>query len=123
MQKEYLNSVKVKYPPSEKKLIDILKKIAPKLKEENPLIKKILLFGSYARKQPHFGSDVDLIIIVSERIENDFELIYERLFDFSLEFEWAPLIFTEERFNSLTKKKTPFFQVVLEEAITIWSET
>ncbi len=115
--------MKVKYPPSEKKLIEILEKIAPKLKKENPYIKKILLFGSYARKRPHFGSDVDLLIIVSERNKDDFESIYEMLVDCSLEYDWAPLVLSEERFNSLKKTNKHFFQVALEEGITIWSET
>jgi hypothetical protein len=34
----------------------------------------------FARERSHFGSDVDLLIIVSKRSKNDFEKIYETLF-------------------------------------------
>ena len=123
MPKEYLNTVKIKYPPSEKKLVKILKQNASLLKKEVPTIKKILLFGSYARRNPHFGSDVDLLIIVSKRTINDFEKIYETLFDLSLKYEWAPLILSEDRLNELQTTNKFFFRNLLDDGIIIWSES
>jgi predicted nucleotidyltransferase len=99
-----------------------LEKNIHKLKNLNPYLKKVILFGSYARERPHYGSDVDLLIIVSKHIENDFEIIYEALFDFSLEFEWSPLIVLEDRFNKLKSTHNHFFNEALERGITIWSE-
>ena len=123
MPKKYLNTVKIRYPPSEKKLIEILKQNAYKLKKVVPNIQKIILFGSYAKLQTHFGSDVDLLIIVKEHTENDFEKIYGALFDLSIEYEWSPLILSEDRFNTLKITPTHFFNSVMQEGIVIWSKS
>jgi predicted nucleotidyltransferase len=122
MRKEYLNTVKIKFPPSGKELIEILKQNAPKLKKKVPNIKKILLFGSYARARPHYGSDVDLLIIVKKRTKNDFEKIYEALFDLSLKYEWSPLILSEAHFNELENTDKFFFKALLKDGINIWTE-
>ena len=94
-----------------------------KLREEVPNIIKIILFGSYATKQAHFGSDVDLLIIVKELTENDFEKIYSILFDFSIEYEWSPLIVSEDRYNTLKITPTHFFNSIMQEGIVIWSKS
>jgi predicted nucleotidyltransferase len=99
-----------------------LEQNAYELTKKVPNIKKILLFGSYAKERAHFGSDVDLLIVVSERTKNDFEKIYETLFDLSIEYEWSPLILSEDRFNELKKTHNNFFKNALEEGIVIWSE-
>jgi predicted nucleotidyltransferase len=122
MQKEYLNSVKIKYPPSGKELIEILKRNSPALKKEVPNIKKILLFGSYARAKPHYGSDVDLLIIVTERTKNDFEKIYEALFNISSKYEWSPLILSEIRLSELENTNKFFFKAIYKDGINIWTE-
>ncbi|MBD3196830.1 MAG: hypothetical protein GF317_17365 [Candidatus Lokiarchaeota archaeon] len=120
MPKKYLNIVRIKYPPSGKKLNEILEQNINKLIKKVPTIKKILLFGSYAKEKPHHGSDVDLLIIVSERKKNDFEKIYELLFEISLEYEWSPLLITEERLNELKNEDNEFIRAILRESIVIW---
>ena len=87
-----------------------------------PTIKKIILFGSYSRDKPHFGSDVDLLIIVEKRTTNDFEKIYEALYDFSLEFEWSPLIVSEKRFMELKNEYLSIFREILKNGNLIWSK-
>jgi len=81
MEKKYIHSVKIRYPPSIKKLHKILKSSKTILVKNIPTIKKIILFGSYSRNDIHFGSDVDLLFIVSKRSKNDFEKIYDILLD------------------------------------------
>ena len=81
---------------------------------------KIILFGSYSRRKPHYGSDVDLLIIVKKREDNDFEDIYESLNDISLEYEWSPLLIVEKRYNKLKKQHSPFFREVLKDGIEIY---
>lgn len=87
-----------------------------------PTIKKIILFGSYSRKKPHYGSDVDLLIIVKKRISNAFEEIYGALFDISLDYEWAPLLITEKRFREQKKENSYFFKEIINDGIVIWSK-
>ncbi|MBD3227084.1 MAG: hypothetical protein GF329_02765 [Candidatus Lokiarchaeota archaeon] len=120
MVKRYSSSVRIKYPPSEKKLNRILKNNFESLTKKVPKIKKIILFGSYSRKKPHYGSDVDLLIIVDQRTDKDFEIIYETLYDISTDFEWSPLIITEERFNELKKERKHFFRGILSDGIAIF---
>jgi len=115
--------VKINYPPSERKLIELLEKNIKDLVKKVPTIKKIVLFGSYSRKKPHFGSDVDLLIIVNKRIANDFENIYELLFDISLEYEWSPIIMTEKQFEMLKKENNPFIKEVIKDGIVLWSKS
>ncbi|TFG03284.1 MAG: nucleotidyltransferase domain-containing protein [Promethearchaeota archaeon] len=122
MQKKYSNTVKIRYPPSEKNLIEILKQNIHKLIESVPDIKKVILFGSYARERPHYGSDVDLLIIVREHSTDDFEKIYGTLFDISLEYEWSPIILSEDRYNQLKKTNNSFLASILEDGINIWAE-
>lgn len=88
--------------------------------EDVPLIKKVILYGSYARKNPHYGSDVDLLFIVNKRTKNDFEIIYERLFDISFDYEWPPIIITKESFRELKQDDVPFIKKILEEGIRLW---
>jgi predicted nucleotidyltransferase len=85
-----------------------------------PTIEKIILFGSYSRKEPHYGSDVDLLVIVKKRISNDFEDIYGALFDISLDYEWSPLVMTEERFNKKKKENSYFFREIINDGVVIW---
>lgn len=101
---------------------EILEQNIKKLIKKVPTIKEILLFGSYAKEKPHYGSDVDLLIIVSERKKNDFEEIYEQLFEFSLEYEWSPLLITEERINELKNEDNEFVSDIIREGSVIWSK-
>ena len=111
--------MKIRYPPSEKNLINLLEQNIDLLIKKVPTIKKIILFGSYSRKEPHFGSDVDLLIIVKKRTDNDFEEIYETLVELSLEYEWTPLLLTEKRFKVLKEENLPFFKEVIKDGIVI----
>jgi predicted nucleotidyltransferase len=113
MEKKYLDSVRIRYPPSEKKLNEILEASDKVLVQSVPNIQKIILFGSYATGKPHFGSDVDLVFIVSERTSNDFEKIYEKLFDLSSEYEWSPLVYSEEQFDKLKQKSNSFYREIM----------
>ena len=52
----------------EKLNIDYVKatiiKLAQKLKDEKIPVRKMILFGSYAKNQPHIDSDIDVAIIL-----------------------------------------------------------
>jgi len=111
--------VKIRYPPSEKRLINLLDQNIAFLINKVPTIKKIILFGSYSRKTPHYGSDVDLLIIVKKRTENDFEKIYETLIEISLEYEWSPLLLSDKKFRELKKEDTAFMKEVIKDGIII----
>ena len=111
--------MKIRYPPSEKRLINLLEQNIAFLINKVPTIKKVILFGSYSRKTPHYGSDVDLLIIIKKRAKNDFEKIYETLVDLSLEYEWSPLLLLEKQFRKLKKEDAPFMKEVIKDGIVI----
>jgi predicted nucleotidyltransferase len=87
-----------------------------------PEIEKIILFGSYSRKKPHYGSDVDLLITVKKRTKNDFKIIYTTLYDISTDFEWSPLIITEEKLRKPKKERKHFFQEIFKDGIVIFDK-
>lgn len=87
-----------------------------------PSIEKIILYGSFARKEQFFGSDVDLLFLVKERTGNDFEKIYEYLYSISLDYEWSPLIITKRRFEKRLEEGDFFINHVVKDGIIIWAE-
>ena len=65
---------------------------------------------------------MDLLIIVSERKKDDFEKIYEQLFEISLEYEWSPFLITEEHLNELKNEDNEFVSDIIREGSVIWSK-
>jgi predicted nucleotidyltransferase len=69
------------------------------IRKENPQIKKVYLFGSYAKNQHHPDSDVDLAVIfesITDSFETQVELMkMRRNFDTKIE----PHVFLESDFN------------------------
>lgn len=112
--------MRIKYPPSEEKLINLLEKNITVLIDKVPTIEKVILFGSYARNEPHYGSDFDLLFIVNKRIKNDFEVIYELLYDLSLDFEWSPQLHLEVKFKKLRKEGSAFIKTIINKGIELW---
>jgi predicted nucleotidyltransferase len=81
------------------------------------------LFGSYSRNKPHFGSDVDILIVVTKKTKDDFEKIYSLLYDLSLEYEWSPLILTKEELDKRKMEEDSFIHTILEEGREIWKKS
>ncbi|MHA1697746.1 MAG: nucleotidyltransferase domain-containing protein [Promethearchaeota archaeon] len=102
--------------------MEILSRNQGRLIDKVPKIEKIILFGSYSAGEQHFGSDVDLLFVVSERTKNDWENIYDALVDLSLDYEWSPIVITDERYNELVKEDTPFIRGIIERGITIFNK-
>lgn len=92
-----------------------LKKFAERVRKKYSA-KKILIFGSYVRKDLNEGSDIDLIIVGNfkekfhKRIANVLALT-----DLPIE----PLCYTEEEFKKMVKDKNTFMSEVLSESIAI----
>lgn len=124
MEKKSLNSVKIRSPPSRAKLLKLLRKGIPKfigkLNKEN--ISRIILFGSYATNNYHYGSDVDLLIIVNEKDKELFGNFLDFLTNLSLEYEWAPQIITKEEFERRKREHYPFIKQIIQTGITLWSD-
>lgn len=87
--------------------------LAKELKEKHN-VKRVYLYGSFARGDFHEASDIDLIVVgefegrMHERIAKVLDLT-------SLPIE--PLVYTEEEFEQMKQK--PFLQEILATAIEL----
>jgi hypothetical protein len=84
-------------------------------------LKKIIIFGSFARGDYHKGSDLDLIIVgeFEERfIERSGKII--ELNDSDLEID--VMVYTEEEFQKMVQERRPFIEQALEEGIVVYEK-
>jgi len=84
-------------------------------------LKKIIIFGSFARGDYHKGSDLDLIIVgeFEERFIDRIGKIIE-LNDSDLEIE--AMVYTEEEFQKMIQERRPFIEQALEEGIVVYEK-
>jgi len=84
-------------------------------------LKKIIIFGSFARGDYHKGSDLDLVIVgeFEERFIDRIGKIIE-LNDSDLEIE--AMVYTEEEFQKMIRERRPFIEQVLEEGIVVYEK-
>lgn len=86
-------------------------------------IKKIILFGSYARGDFKINSDIDVMILVDTSISEMQECenrIYDATYDFNCEYdtEIMPIVQDLKHFN-YWKESYMFYRNVEEEGVTI----
>jgi predicted nucleotidyltransferase len=84
-------------------------------------LKKIIIFGSFARGDYHKGSDLDLVIVgeFKERFIDRIGKIIE-LNDSDLEIE--AMVYTEEEFQKMIQERRPFIEQVLKEGIIVYEK-
>ena len=84
-------------------------------------LKKVIIFGSFARGDYHKGSDLDLIIVgeFKERFIDRIGKIIE-LNDTNLEID--AMVYTEEEFQKMIKERRPFIEQALEEGIVVYEK-
>ena len=84
-------------------------------------LKKIIIFGSFARGDYHKGSDLDLIIVgeFKERFIDRIGKIIE-LNDSDLEID--AIVYTEEEFQKMIKERRSFIEQALEEGIVVYEK-
>lgn len=84
-------------------------------------LKKIIIFGSFARGDYHKGSDLDLIIVgeFKERFVDRIGKIIE-LNDSDLEID--AMVYTEEEFQKMIQDRRPFIEQALEEGIVVYEK-
>jgi predicted nucleotidyltransferase len=84
-------------------------------------LKKIIIFGSFARGDYHKGSDLDLVIVgeFKDRFIDRIGKIIE-LNDSDLEIE--AMVYTEEEFQKMIQERRPFIEQVLEEGMVVYEK-
>lgn len=84
-------------------------------------IKKIIIFGSFARGDYHKGSDLDLII-VGEFKERFIDRIGKILELNNSDLEIDVMVYTEEELQKMIQEKRPFIEQALEEGIVVYEK-
>ncbi len=86
-----------------------------------PQIKRIVLFGSRARRTHRPDSDYDLLVVVSKKDEALLDVLYDAVMDVLLEHERlvSLKVFPEQEFARLLALRTPFMEQVNREGIPV----
>ena len=86
--------------------------------KENPVIRKVVLFGSYARGDASRKSDMDLVVIMNtnRRFFDRYELC-DRLYEiFNIGMDIFP--YTEEEFSRISHRQ--FIKTIIKEGIIVY---
>ena len=86
-------------------------------------LKKVVVYGSYARGDYQKNSDVDIMILVDAddyEIKKRFNLVCDLAFDYELEYGVviSPLVKNEEHFKKWSET-LPFYRNVKQEGVTV----
>lgn len=84
-------------------------------------IKKIILYGSYARNSFHSDSDIDLLLIMESRIDESLrKQIYDICYDLNSKYDiWIDISLLSEDDLKTVRGKQPFVQNALLEGIVL----
>jgi len=98
MQRESSSSVKIFYPPfSREELIALLRQRVSVLQEKLPL-RRVVLFGSYAKGRQTIASDIDLLVVYAGEPREDAYTLVKRTLDVrSLE----PHVYAQEEYEQV----------------------
>lgn len=84
-------------------------------------LKKIIIFGSFARGDYHKGSDLDLVI-VGEFKDRFIDRIGKIIALNNSDLEIEAMVYTEEGFQKMIQERRPFIEQVLEEGIVVYEK-
>ena len=84
----------------------------------------IKLFGSKARGDAKFDSDIDILIIVSDRESMERNKIYDYVLDAELNFgiNISLKIYDQDDYNRLAKLSLSFIDNVQKEGVALWTK-
>lgn len=101
---------------------NIITKIKDHLLKEFPYrIKKIILYGSYARKSYNRDSDIDLLLIIDGKIDGQLRnQIYNICYDLNSMYDiWIDVSLLSEGDLNTLRGKQPYVQNALLEGIVL----
>jgi len=86
-------------------------------------IVSIDLFGSKARGDSHYDSDIDILIIVRDRQNIDRNKLYDYVIDAELDYgiDISLKIYNKDEFDKLVKLNVPFVSNIKKEGVTLWT--
>ncbi len=101
-------------------LIDTLRNVAESISKDNNNLSKLILFGSFCRKDYTPESDVDILII----LQNSQKHFLQRKDDFISYFSAVPLdvnilVYTEAEVETMLNEENHFITEVLNEGMSL----
>lgn len=108
-----------KLPKKDKFILSIFKnQIKEILKEDNP---RLILFGSKARGDFGYGSDIDILIILKKVTPEKRDIISDIATEIFLKkgIDLSPHIYSEREYQELLLLQTPFMSTVKQEGVII----
>ncbi len=101
-------------------LMDTIKGDAHTIKAQHPLVKNILLFGSFYKRNYTPESDVDILIIVEETEAPFLQRrdIFIRFFQ-NIPFDVNILVYTEMEIKKMQKEGNDFINGIMNESIDL----
>ncbi|GAB6148718.1 nucleotidyltransferase domain-containing protein [Stetteria hydrogenophila] len=105
---------------SREEVVRILSERVKRLREVVP-VKKLILFGSYARNRYTAASDVDVLLVYDDTTRIDLD-VYKVAWDILDIPEVELHVYKYSDYVKLKKSGNPFIRSVEEEGITIWDE-
>jgi len=97
------------------KIFARLREFLSTLKDTLP-VREVYLYGSFAKKEIHEGSDIDLLIVGDFR-ERFFDRI-GKILDLT-DLPIQPLVYTVDEFEDMKRSKNPFIVEVLRTAVRL----
>ena len=108
-----------------KKIIETLNAYIALLKEKyGENITKIILFGSAARRRRSRESDVDLLIITTNKRQSVKDEISMSAFDIMLKnnIVLSPIVMDKDTYEWYKKYRDPFYNNIMRDGVDIWTK-
>jgi uncharacterized protein len=120
MQNPFWNSAEPKFINRDE-VLDLARKTAGRIAENNPEVLRILLFGSFARGDYGFRSDLDLLIVLRDSNEAAAERI-GRFLAYAPVYPTDMLVYTDDELSARVSSGEAFLARALRESIQLWPE-
>lgn len=119
LQTKYLDSVKIVSVDYDA-LIKTLKRSTYAIKEKDPLVIKIFLFGSFTKGNFTPESDIDILIILKQT-DRPFLQRRDQYFDFfkDIPFDCNILAYTEAEIKKMVQDNNLFIKNIIEEGLAL----
>lgn len=108
-----------------KQIIETVNAFIALLKEKySENIIKIIMFGSAARRKRKRESDVDLLIITTNRRQSVKDEISMSAFDIMLKnnIVLSPIVMDKETYEWYRKYRDPFYNNIIRDGVDIWTK-
>lgn len=106
-----------------KKIARLLQKYTQDIIDlSNKRIQLVILFGSVARGEWTKGSDIDILVVVSEKDKDVIAALNKAKIDVSPLLEISPISTTTEKFIEGFRKKTEFYDELWKDRVVLYNE-